>query len=194
MTETGTLAGYRGRRDFEKTAEPEGGSAAQPADGPPSYVVQIHDARSMHVDVRLEADGVLRSFAVPKGPSRDPHDKRFATPTEDHPLEYRAFEGVIAEGEYGGGTVIVRDEGTYRNATKDRRGPRHHRPAPRREPLARPAETPLAHQGPYTSHRNHPVNRPLAEACRRPQRGLTGGRTEAGQRVSDGGRTEEGPP
>ncbi|MFI8521109.1 DNA polymerase ligase N-terminal domain-containing protein [Streptomyces sp. NPDC085481] len=122
MTDTGKPARYHARRDFGKTAEPEGGSAAQRADGPPSYVVQIHDARSMHFDFRLEADGVLKSFAVPKGPSRDPHDKRFATPTEDHPLEYRDFEGVIAQGEYGGGTVIVWDEGTYHNATTDRQG------------------------------------------------------------------------
>ncbi|MEV6734708.1 MULTISPECIES: DNA polymerase ligase N-terminal domain-containing protein [unclassified Streptomyces] len=123
MTDKGKLARYHRRRDFSKTAEPEGGSGGRSAGGPPSYVVQIHDARSMHFDFRLEADGVLKSFAVPKGPSKDPHDKRFATPTEDHPLAYRDFEGVIPQGEYGGGTVIVWDEGTYRNATSDRDGP-----------------------------------------------------------------------
>ncbi|MFF1409434.1 DNA polymerase ligase N-terminal domain-containing protein [Streptomyces sp. NPDC058289] len=121
MADAKRLAKYHRRRDFAKTAEPRGRSAGSRA-GAPSYVVQIHDARSMHFDFRLEADGVLKSFAVPKGPSRDPHDKRFATPTEDHPLEYREFEGVIPQGEYGGGTVIVWDEGTFRNATSDRDG------------------------------------------------------------------------
>ncbi|MGA5822837.1 DNA polymerase ligase N-terminal domain-containing protein [Kitasatospora sp. NPDC094028] len=114
------LAAYRRRRDFTRTAEPEGGRA-EPG-GRPSFVVQIHDATAMHFDVRLEVDGVLKSWAVPKGPSRDPHDKRLAMPTEDHPLDYREFEGVIAEGEYGAGTVIVWDEGTYRNLSTDRAG------------------------------------------------------------------------
>ncbi|MCF3182275.1 3'-phosphoesterase [Streptomyces polychromogenes] len=121
MTARRALARYHQRRDFSRTAEPEG-RLAEPSGERPSYVVQIHDASSMHFDFRLEADGVLKSFAVPKGPSNDPHDKRFATPTEDHPLEYRDFEGTIPEGEYGGGTVIVWDRGTYRNATSDREG------------------------------------------------------------------------
>ncbi|GAA0592478.1 DNA polymerase ligase N-terminal domain-containing protein [Streptomyces crystallinus] len=111
-----SLARYHRRRNFSKTAEPEG-RGEEPSEEQPSYVVQIHDASSMHFDFRLEADGVLKSFAIPKGPSTDPHDKRFATPTEDHPLAYRDFEGTIPEGEYGGGTVIVWDHGTYRNAT-----------------------------------------------------------------------------
>ncbi|MGO4458562.1 DNA polymerase ligase N-terminal domain-containing protein [Streptomyces sp. M-16] len=81
MTAERSLARYHRRRDFSKTAEPEG-RLEELSDEPPSYVVQIHDARSMHFDFRLEADGVLKSFAVPKGPSKDPHDKRFATPTE----------------------------------------------------------------------------------------------------------------
>ncbi|WP_078958378.1 DNA polymerase ligase N-terminal domain-containing protein [Streptomyces sp. WM6373] len=114
MTAEQPLARYHKRRDFSRTAEPKGRLAESSADQL-SYVVQIHDARTLHFDFRLEADGILKSFAVPKGPSDDPHDKRFATPTEDHPLEYRDFEGTIPEGEYGGGTVIVWDQGTYHN-------------------------------------------------------------------------------
>ncbi|MER6298045.1 DNA polymerase ligase N-terminal domain-containing protein [Kitasatospora sp. NPDC001539] len=116
-----TLAEYHRRRDFARTAEPEGGRTT-PSEGRPSFVVQLHDATAMHFDFRLEVDGVLKSWAVPKGPSRNPHDKRLAMPTEDHPLEYRDFEGVIAEGGYGAGTVIVWDEGTYRNLSTDRTG------------------------------------------------------------------------
>ncbi|MBO1413459.1 DNA polymerase ligase N-terminal domain-containing protein [Streptomyces sp. FH025] len=115
------LAKYRRRRDFTKTAEPEGARGDRTGRRP-RFVVQIHDASTLHFDFRLEVDGVLKSWAVPKGPSLDPHDKRLAMPTEDHPLEYREFEGVIAEGEYGAGTVIIWDEGTYRNLTTDRRG------------------------------------------------------------------------
>lgn len=121
MADKDTLAEYRRRRDFSRTREPEGHGGEGGAAGP-SFVVQIHDATSMHFDFRLEADGVLKSWAVPKGPSDDPHDKRLAMPTEDHPLDYRDFEGAIAEGEYGAGAVIVWDEGTYENATEDRRG------------------------------------------------------------------------
>ena len=108
------LQAYRSKRHFGSTAEPEpepegGGSD----DAGHRYVVQIHDATRMHFDFRLEVDGVLKSWAVPKGPSTDPHDKRLAMPTEDHPLEYRTFEGVIPRGEYGAGPVIVWDLGTY---------------------------------------------------------------------------------
>lgn len=125
------LTEYARRRDFARTAEPRGGGSGAGADRP-VFVVQIHDATAMHFDFRLEADGVLKSFAVPKGPSGDPRVKRLAMPTEDHPLEYRDFEGVVAAGEYGAGTVIIWDEGTYRDLTTDRHG----RPVPLAEALA----------------------------------------------------------
>ncbi|WP_436789355.1 DNA polymerase ligase N-terminal domain-containing protein [Yinghuangia sp. YIM S10712] len=118
----GPLADYRRKRDFDKTAEPEGAHApAEPGEAA-RFVVQIHDASRMHFDFRLEVDGVLKSWAVPKGPSHDPTEKRLAVPTEDHPLDYHDFEGIIAQGEYGGGTVIVWDQGTYRSLATDRRG------------------------------------------------------------------------
>ncbi|MFC9249143.1 DNA polymerase ligase N-terminal domain-containing protein [Streptomyces sp. NPDC057136] len=88
----------------------------------PRFVVQIHDARRMHFDFRLEVDGVLKSWAVPRGPSDNPRDKRLAVPTQDHPLEYREFEGVIPQDEQGGGTVIVWDQGTYRPLSHDEQG------------------------------------------------------------------------
>ncbi|GAA0639596.1 DNA polymerase ligase N-terminal domain-containing protein [Streptomyces thermocarboxydovorans] len=114
------LRDYRGKRDFTRTAEPRGRAAAA---GPePRFVVQIHDARRMHFDFRLQVGDVLRSWAVPKGPPADPKDKRLAVPTEDHPLEYEEFEGVVPHGEYGGGTVIVWDRGTYEPLSHDRRG------------------------------------------------------------------------
>ncbi|MFC5889959.1 DNA polymerase ligase N-terminal domain-containing protein [Kitasatospora sp. CM 4170] len=131
MAAKDALEHYHRRRDFSRTGEPRGERGAPSREGP-RFVVQIHDARTMHFDFRLEADGVLKSWAVPKGPSTDPHDKRLATPTEDHPLEYRTFEGVIPHGEYGAGTVIVWDEGGYRNLTTDRAG----RPVPFTEALA----------------------------------------------------------
>jgi bifunctional non-homologous end joining protein LigD len=104
------LAKYRAKRDFEITAEPSGAEAAAAGH---RYVIQQHAARRMHYDFRLELDGVLLSWSVPKGPSLAPGDKRLAVRTEDHPLDYADFEGVIPKGEYGGGTVVVWDRGTW---------------------------------------------------------------------------------
>ncbi len=114
MKKKESLAQYNSQRDFTKTPEPKG-TQKQKHMTNPIFVIQKHQARHLHYDVRLEIDGVLKSWAVPKGPSTNPTIKRLAIPTEDHPLEYATFEGVIPEGQYGAGTVMVWDIGTYEN-------------------------------------------------------------------------------
>ena len=104
------LAAYNAKRDFARTKEPKGAVAKT---GGNSFVVQKHDATRLHWDFRLEIDGVLKSWAVTKGPSIDPADKRLAVRTEDHPLSYGDFEGLIPAREYGGGTVMLWDRGTW---------------------------------------------------------------------------------
>ncbi|ASU85133.1 DNA ligase [Nocardiopsis gilva YIM 90087] len=119
MARSDRLAEYRSKRDPSRSGEPVGrGLGAGDGD---RFVIQRHDASTLHFDFRLQVGDVLVSWAVPKGPSLDPADKRLATPTEDHPLDYAEFEGRIPEDEYGAGTVVVWDTGTYRNLT-ERRG------------------------------------------------------------------------
>jgi DNA ligase D-like protein (predicted 3'-phosphoesterase) len=118
-----TLGPYRSKRDFRKSPEPRGReSPGWREDGNPIFVIQHHAASSEHFDFRLEIDGALASWAVPRGPSTDPSEKRLAVRVEDHPLDYADFEGVIPEGQYGAGTVLVWDAGPYRNLRSDEDG------------------------------------------------------------------------
>lgn len=143
MTDTPAdrLEEYRRKRDFSATSEPAGGEAEEDGEegfGRPAaaavvsdplegvetgaFCVQLHDATRLHYDVRIEVGGVLRSWAVPKGPSYNPADKRLAVPTEDHPIEYQHYEGIIPKGAYGGGPSLLWDQGSFVNISHDSRG------------------------------------------------------------------------
>jgi bifunctional non-homologous end joining protein LigD len=112
MSNNNKLSKYRAKRDFNKTAEPSGQTKIT-ASNRRRFIIQKHAATRLHYDLRLELDGVFKSWAVTRGPSLDPHDKRLAVEVEDHPLDYRDFEGTIPKGEYGGGTVQLWDRGYW---------------------------------------------------------------------------------
>ena len=117
------LAEYRRKRDFGRTGEPSGETASTATrPGRLRFVIQKHAARNLHFDLRLELDGVMKSWAVPKGPSLDPSVRRMAVHVEDHPLSYGGFEGTIPKGQYGAGTVIVWDRGEWAPVGDPREG------------------------------------------------------------------------
>jgi bifunctional non-homologous end joining protein LigD len=118
LSRYGRLAEYNRKRRFDVTPEPAG-KVGRGKKTELEFVIQKHRASRLHYDFRLEHDGVMLSWAVPKGPSVDPSVKRFAMQTEDHPIEYNQFEGVIPEGEYGGGTVMIWDRGTWEPEVED---------------------------------------------------------------------------
>ena len=115
---TKKLSTYTSKRVFDETPEPKG--KVHKKSKKPIFVVHKHDARSLHYDLRLEDEGVLKSWAIPKGPSTDPKVKHLAIHVEDHPFEYKDFEGVIPEGNYGAGGVIIWDKGTFKNLKEER--------------------------------------------------------------------------
>ncbi|HEX5313964.1 MAG TPA: DNA polymerase ligase N-terminal domain-containing protein, partial [Gammaproteobacteria bacterium] len=119
MAKMDELKRYRDKRDFSRSPEPSG-RRRRSGRKPAIFVIQKHDASHLHYDFRLQIGRVLRSWAVPKGPSTDPRVKRLAVETEDHPFDYADFEGIIPAEEYGGGTVLVWDAGPYRDLRNDR--------------------------------------------------------------------------
>jgi DNA ligase D-like protein (predicted 3'-phosphoesterase) len=113
-----SLDEYKKKRNFQYTPEPSGEEGGKGGDN--IFVIQKHDASKLHYDLRLEVNGVLKSWAVPKGPSLNPSIKRLAIPTEDHPMGYADFEGAIPKDQYGGGTVMIWDKGVYQNLKENK--------------------------------------------------------------------------